>query len=261
LAQIQNIPTQFLPRLSNGAADALLRSSDLTIAQDGQLRVAYAPFDHVTPSAQLVIVGITPGETQAVKAIQEAQSALQAGASEAEVLARAKVHASFSGPMRANLIAMLDAVGVGTYFNLRSSADLFTNSSDYVQFTSALRYPVFRNGKNYNGVPSMLRTPILRKMLDAYLAEEVRQLPTALWLPLGPKANEALRYLTNQGLLNPELVLSGLPHPSGANAERIAVFVGRKASEAASRQTNGAALVDARHRLSAQIARLKGDIQ
>jgi hypothetical protein len=76
-------------------------------------------------------------------------------------------------------------------------------------------------------------------------------------LPLGPKANEALRY----GLLNPELVLSGLPHPSGANAERIAVFVGRKASEAASRQTNGAALVDARHRLSAQIARLKGDIQ
>jgi hypothetical protein len=261
LAQIQNIPAQFLPRLAKGAADTLLRSSDLTIAQEGQLRVAYAPFDHINSSARLVIVGITPGETQAVTAIQEAQATLKAGASEAHALARAKVHASFSGGMRQNLVAMLDAVGVATFFNLSSSADLFTKGSDHVHFTSALRYPVFRNGKNYNGAPNMIRTPILRRMLDLYLAEEAQQLPSALWLPLGPKVDEALLYLSDRGLLNRERILSGLPHPSGANAERIAVFLGRKTPEAASKQTNGAALVEARNRLSAQIVRLNGDIQ
>lgn len=36
----------------------------LSLAQDGALRVCYAPFDYVNPTAKLVLVGITPGTTQ-----------------------------------------------------------------------------------------------------------------------------------------------------------------------------------------------------
>ena len=75
---------------------------------------------------------------------------------------------------------------------------------------------------------------------------------------LGPKAGQALRHLAGMGLLDPARVLEGLPHPSGANGERVAIFMGRKAPEAASRQTNGPALVASARRLSAQIADLSG---
>lgn len=261
MAHTSNPASQYLPRLSNGNPTKLLNSANLTIAEQGQLRIAYAPFDYVNKAARLVIVGITPGETQAVAAIQQAQTALKTGATEAEALSRAKVHASFSGGMRNSLIAMLDAIGVAEHFGLSSTSELFSHGSNEVHFTSALRYPVFRKGKNYNGAPDMIRTPLLRQILDTHLVDEARQLPDALWLPLGPKADAALAYIRDQGHLSAGRILSGLPHPSGANAERIAVFLGRKNPQAASKQTNGLALVEARARLAAQIANLKGDVQ
>jgi len=254
-------PQNYLSRLAEGSANQLLSSAALIMAQEGDLRVAYAPFDHVNRSARLVIVGITPGETQAVAAIKAYRSAMAAGLDDKEALLRAKSHASFSGAMRSNLVAMLDAIGVADFFDLKTSGQLFENGSRQVHFTSALRYPVFRDGKNYNGMPNMLKTPVLRRMVDTYLAEEVRQLPEALWLPLGPKADEALGHLVQSGMLNRDRVLSGMPHPSGANAERVAVFLGRKPAEEASRQTNGAALRAGYDRLTAQISKLKGVAQ
>ncbi len=254
MAKNQTLATQYLQSIAQGAQ---IKSPVLTMDQVGPLRIAYAPFDHITKSAKLVIVGITPGETQAVAAIKEAKLAMATGADIAATLGAAKLHASFSGPMRNKLIAMLDQIGVADFFNMRSSSELFEVGSDQVHFTSALRYPVFKDGKNYNGAPNMIRTSVLRRMVETYLAEEARQLPKALWLPLGPKAGEAMQYLIQKGILDAARVLNGLPHPSGANAERVSVFLGRKKPEDASRQTNGQALVSARLRLISQIAALK----
>lgn len=257
LANIQTLPKQYLRSISQGAQ---LASPELTLDQEGPLRIAYAPFDHITPSARLVIVGITPGEAQAVAAIQEVKTAMNNGADMAEALSTAKSHASFSGPMRKNLVAMLDEIGIARYFNLQSSSELFEQGNDQVHFTSALRYPVFKDGKNYNGTPNLVTTPILRKMVDTYLAEEAQQLPDALWLPLGPKAGEALQYLIDKRLLDPARVLKGLPHPSGANAERVSVFLGRKRPAAASKNTNSAALLANRQRLISQMSTLKEQV-
>lgn len=256
-----SIPQKYLSLIATDAAEAHLASPALNIAEEGELRIKYAPFDHVTPNARLVIVGITPGAAQAAAALKASRAAIAAGTSVPGALARAKSHASFSGPMRANLVAMLDAIGVAEYFGLSTSEQLFEAGSKQVHFTSALRYPVFRQGKNYNGTPNMLKTPVLRQMIDTYLAEEARQLPEALWLPLGPKAGEALQHLVQRGLLKGDRVLAGMPHPSGANAERVAVFLGRKSPQAASRQTNGAALCAAFKRLRKQISELKGGAQ
>ncbi len=256
-----NFPQKYLSVIAAGAVEAHIASPSLTIAQEGELRIAYAPFDRVTPNARLVIVGITPGAIQATAAIKACRAAIVAGADVPEALALAKSQASFSGPMRANLVAMLDAIGVGEHFGLSSSDQLFEAGSEQVHFTSALRYPVFRRGKNYNGTPNMLKTPVLRQMIDTYLAEEARQLPEALWLPLGPKAGEALQHLVRCGDLREDRVLAGMPHPSGANAERVAVFLGRKSPQEASRQTDGAALYAAFRRLANQISKMKGGAQ
>ncbi|WP_272007821.1 hypothetical protein [Roseovarius sp. ZX-A-9] len=230
----------------------------MTIAQNGALRVAYAPFDHIARKAKLVIVGITPGRVQATNALSAAQSALESGSSISEALAEAKLIGSFSGPLRANLVAMLDAIGVAEHLGVQTTAEIFHPGSQDVHFTSALRYPVLVNGKNYNGAPDMLKTPLLRRMVETHLAEEARMLPDALWLPLGPRPEAALGHLARQGLLDRKKILRGLPHPSGANAERIAVFLGRKPPELASRQTNPAKLLSAFKMLMAQMASLKG---
>ncbi len=72
----------------------------LTLARHGSLEITYAPFEHVVETARVVIVGITPGKQQARNALLEARRRALAGAPDAEVLAAAKAHGSFSGAMR-----------------------------------------------------------------------------------------------------------------------------------------------------------------
>jgi hypothetical protein len=258
LEQNLSLAATHLGRISASTAANLLDSKTMTIAQDGPLRVTYAPFDHVARDARVVIVGITPGRVQATNALSAARDALEKGSSIHEALAMAKLTGSFSGPLRANLVAMLDAIGVAKHLGVRTTAEIFHPGSQDVHFTSALRYPVFVNDQNYNGSPDMLKTPLLRRMVETHLAEEAQMLPDAIWLPLGPKAEAALRHLVGQGLLDRKRILGGLPHPSGANAERIAVFLGRKSPELASRKTNPAKLLSAFKSLVTQIAAMKG---
>ena len=211
----------------------------LLIQREGDLDVRYSPFDHVNPDARLVILGITPGEQQADAAIQEAGRALRAGATDAEALARAKAHASFAGGMRKNLIAMLDEIGVNTALGIASCASLWGEDVDLVQFASALRYPVFKGRKNYTGSsPKMTANAMLRAQLLQHTAQELAALPGALVLPLGPAVTEACRYLVAHGHLDADRVIEGMPHPSGANAERIAYLLRRKPRRLLSSKTN-----------------------
>lgn len=232
----------------------------LLLSQSGELTVCYAPFDYIQRSARLVIVGITPGAQQARNALVEARRQLIAGSDHETALRAAKVFASFSGPMRANLVAMLDHVGLNRWLGVASIAEVWGARSDLVHFTSALRYPVYLKGENYSGSPSMTATPVLRELLVRCLGEEVEALPHAVWLSLGPKATEGIDWLVQQGLLPPTRVLMGLPHPSGANAERIAYFLGRKERALLSVKTAPENIDVARARLTAQIAALPADI-
>jgi hypothetical protein len=205
--------------------------AQLTIGQWAPLRVVYAPFEHMPTTAKVVIVGITPGRYQAEQALKALHLALVAGKPDKEALRIAKLTASFSGPMRKNLVKMLDHIGLPAKLGLASSAELI-DQRELAHLTSALRYPVFKSGENYNGAPDMLRTPCLRQMIDTYLIEEARALVGALWIPLGDKPAMALRHLTAKGILPAERVLSGLPHPSGANNGPIRRFMTAPTSDA-----------------------------
>lgn len=221
------------------------------------VEMIYAPFDHINTSARVVIVGMTPGRFQAANALRAARKALLEGRTVAEAAAAAKTFASFSGePMRTNLVRMLDLIGVGQWLGLASTASLWSDKGDLVHFTSALRYPVFVDGQNWSGQPDMVRTPALRGWLEAYTGQELRALPNAVIVPLGPKVAAAMQALAAQGLVDGRRILEGLPHPSGANAERIAFFLGGKAAERCSTKTNTAALSRARADLTARVTSL-----
>ena len=225
---IANLPEDF-------ASNAFLPIS-LRMAGDHRHEIYYAPFDHITRTARVVLVGITPGRVQATAALDVARRELRIGRTNEDVLAKAKTVASFAGPMRRNLIDLLDHVGVATRLGIYSTADLWTAQQHLVHFTSALRYPVFEQGKNFAGT-GIGSSRLLAAEVDRWFAAECLSLPSALYVPLGPAALWACERQVVAGALRATQILKGLPHPSGANAERVAYFLGRKARDLLSSKT------------------------
>lgn len=230
--------------------------SRLRLVQGGKIEVCYAPFEFINPQARVVIVGITPGRTQMINALKELRRQLDLGKDTVHALIAAKRTGAFSGAMRPNLVGLLDCVGVNRWLGIRTCDDLFGTSQNLVQTTSVLRNPVFVDGENYNGTPNMTRDPLLRDQLLAHFGEDVKALPNAIFVPLGDKVAEALHFLAEQGLLDRNRILDGLPHPSGANAERIAYFLGRKNRNALSVKTNPDKLDQARDTMSRKVLAL-----
>jgi hypothetical protein len=222
-----------------------------------QIEVAYAPFDFVNHSAQIVIVGLTPGRQQMRNALLEARRSLRAGRSEQEAMSDAKIFASFSGPMRSNLISMLDSMKINQLLGISSTATLWKEHSEKVHFTSALRYPVFVDGKNYSGSPAIVSTPILRSQLMNWFASEMSILKNAFFVPLGPKVAEAVQTVASHLNIDSNKILSGLPHPSGANSERIAYFLGRKHRDQLSSKVEPERICAAREELEIKISQLR----
>lgn len=228
----------------------------LRIAIDGPVEVCYAPFEYINPTARIVIVGITPGRTPMLNALRECRKQLDSGSSDFQALIAAKKTGAFSGAMRPNLISLLDRVGIQKWLRISSCEELFAGQSQLVQTTSVLRNPVFVNGENYNGNPSMIRHPLLQQQLEEGFGQDAVALSNALFVPLGDKVAQALFYLADHGHLAKERILDGLPHPSGANAERIAYFLGNKARSALSAKTTPEKLDQARAELCSRVAAL-----
>jgi hypothetical protein len=228
-------------------------NASLKMAGDGRFEVFYAPFDYVNPVARIVVVGITPGLSQALTAINTAARLLHAGRKSPDVIREAKMDASFAGPIRSKLVSLLDHVGLSSKLGICSTSELWGPRSDLVHFTSVLRYPVFEKGRNYTGA-GIIRHPLLVQQIDTWFASECKGLRNALFVPLGTAAEAACYRMVEHGLLQRDRVLAGLPHPSPANSERITYFLGRKSASLLSSKTNGAQLDLRRERLIAQVS-------
>lgn len=229
----------------------------LLLEKDGAQAIYYAPFDYTNSNARLVIVGLTPGRTQAVNALNACYEALLEGALLEEAAQRAKNTGSFSGSLRANLVAQLNHFGISEYLGVDDAAALFDGHGDRVQFTSVLRFPVFNaDGSNYSGRP--FASPMLQRLYQSQFLLEARLLRQALFLPLGRGATEAVLAAVAQGVIARERVLDGLVHPSGANQERINYQLGRKPRTALSAKTNADAIDAGSARVREQMAVLRG---
>jgi hypothetical protein len=191
-----------------------------------------------------------------INAIGEARRQLDIGASDVQTLQAAKAVGAFSGDIRVHLVDLLDHIGINQWLGLSSCSDLFGNAASLVQTTSALRNPVFYQGKDYNGTPKMTRDPLLREKLLKYFAEDIRVMPNAVFVPLGSKVADALTFLAERGDLDKNRILTGLPHPSPQNIERIRYFLGQKPKEALSSKTNGPMLDEAKAKILHQVQAL-----
>ncbi len=215
------------------------RRSNLLIKDCGDQRIYYAPFDYVNPEAKLFIVGITPGEVQMSNMLKEARRLVSCGYSDAEVVKKCKTVGSFSGPMRKNLVEMMDHIGLARYLGIQTTDMLFNSHSELANLTSCVRYPTFtvKNGIESNFNAEIKPKSELYRFAAPLTLEEIEQAPRALLLPLGPKVGNYLRNVL-KGTAYEKNLLPELPHPSGANAERIAYFLDRKNRSELSIKTN-----------------------
>lgn len=245
---------QRLKNLSYGTKDIF---RELKLSESGAFETFYAPFEHVNESARVVLCGITPGAKQAEIAINTALQAIATGASDAEALKKAKETASFAGRMRDNLAEMLDYIGLQNALGISAARSLFADKQGLVHYTSALRNPVFKNGKNYSGSSEMIRSDYLWNQIKEGLQEELNHLRyDVIIVPLGGSVEAVFEKLANHGHVDEERVLFGLPHPSGANAERIAYFCGRKPKDTLSPKTNAFLIDVKRDRLINKVKKL-----
>lgn len=232
-------------------------SDDLKISEAGNFATYYAPFEHVNEKAKVVICGITPGKKQAEIAIKAAACALADGKGAREALREAKETASFAGRMRANLTEMLDHIGLQERLGIQTTRRLFEDRKDLVHYTSALRNPVLNAGNNFSGGSAMVRDPYLWDQIRDGLNEELQQLSQDIVIvPLGGSVEAVFERMADEGLVEPERILNGLPHPSGANAERIAYFCGRKDRGDLSLKTNADVIDLKRDRLVTKVAQV-----
>jgi hypothetical protein len=222
----------------------------------GRMAVNYIPFESVNLAAKVVLVGLTPGLTQWRNGIAEAKAQLLGGAADEHALFAAKRAGAFSGSIRPNLVALLDRIGLQHWLGIPDCGQLFGMHAELMHCTSLLRHPVGRDGLNYSGTPAPIGNPFLRQQILQYFAHEAAALPDAVYVPLGPTVANGLLWLAGEGILRPGQILDGLPHPSGANAERIAYFLGRKDWSTLSGKTDPVRLDLAREALTRKIGLL-----
>lgn len=231
--------SRFASVIKTHSIEELTQSDLLLLKTLGPVQSFYAPFEAINHDAKVVIVGICPGQQQWRNALIAAKDSLEQQLSEENILKLAKNSGAFSGPIRKNLTQLLDHIGLHNQLGIQTTAELFSNHQDIVQMCSVLQQCILVNGKNYAGsTPAMLKNELLKQHIDDYFIPLVQQLPNAIYIPLGKGVDEVLNYVCSLGYLNDQQILAGLPHPSGANAERIKYFLGEKPRVQLSRQTN-----------------------
>ena len=202
-------------------ADSDILRPRFLLAREGTLEAFYAPLHGVTAEADLVIVGLSPGMSQTLLAFREARKLLRDGEKAPDIFNEIRRRIAFAGTMRRNLVTMLDEIGVARRLELPSTAALFDHASGRLHSTSAFRYPVFKNRKNYSGSPKVENSALLSTLARTNLPAELELLPDAVVVPLGRAVEATLAHLRLDRGHN---VLWGFPHPSGGNGHRIAQF-------------------------------------
>ncbi|MBR0427080.1 MAG: hypothetical protein IJK18_02610 [Clostridia bacterium] len=201
------------------------------LEKDEKINIYYAPHNEfVNKKAKIFVIGITPGWTQTQIAFKTANEGLVNNIEIIDILKKCKYNSRFSGSMRKNLIDMLDQIGLNKKFKLDSSSELFNEDNNLLHTTSLIKYPVFINGKNYNGHnPDILCNELLLKYIKKYFISEINELQNVVIIPLGKAVEEVLKYLIDNSIINNKYtILFGFPHPSGANGHRKEIFENNK---------------------------------
>ncbi|WP_020160015.1 hypothetical protein [Methylobacter marinus] len=199
--------------------------------RERQLECFYAPFEHINKSAEIVLIGITPGRTQMNRALVAASHAIRAKSGINNAILEVKRKGSFSGNMRLNIVNTLNKLGYHKKLGIECASELWSTKNHLVNFCSLLKYPIFIKGKDYNGSPNPLKVAELKSLLIEGFSKDLLAIPeTAELIPLGDLVADVISQLENMGLVPQKISrfegkIVAPPHPSGANAESISLLL------------------------------------
>lgn len=213
---------RLLPIKNKYTKDEIL-TKDFLIDKDGSLEIYYAPHnEYINQNAKIFIVGITPGFSQMSTAISKARKDIEENKSIEEIQYDCKVEGRFSGPLRKNIIQMLDEIKLNEALEIDSCEELFNDKDYLLHTTSLIPYSVFLKGNNYTGhSPKLVRSKFLMNYVYENFKENISKLDDVLIIPLGKAVEEVLEELVKNKVIKEEQILKGFPHPSGANGHRL----------------------------------------
>jgi len=211
----------------------VLRDNALWSETEGEFGQFFAPFDWINDSADIVLIGITPGKRQAKSSLKALRAALIAGKPAEEAARIAKLAASFEGDMRDIAAQLMNRFDLHKLFRLTNAAELFAAASYRAHYTSLLRYPVLhwqtkkKKDKtkesgwfDYSGGNSAFTTDMLVRSIAEDFEPEISAFKNAWLVPFGPVPALALAKMAYRGLIDPDRVLPGVNHPSGTQWNR-----------------------------------------
>lgn len=186
---------------------------------DDQIIIELTGFDYQNIEAKVVIVGITPGNSQL--------DGSREGLSPKEV----KRKYAFAGNMRPNLIDMLNYIGVNRLLGLESCSSLWGDDFDKVDMTSLLKeatYELKKDGSRmmFKDVKKIAKSEKLTAMLEEGFVKDCTKYENdVLYVACGPGVYNMLKKFQTEGRIRGEVV--GISHPSGANIGRIQCYLGK----------------------------------
>lgn len=177
-------------------------------------------FSYVNHEAKVVIVGITPGNSQ-IKGTRE-------GMPPCEIK---RIYA-FAGKMRSNLIHMLDYIGVNKLLSIDTCKTLWEQDFDKVEMTSLLKEATYIMNKNgheemFNDISKITKSEELTDMLNEGFIKDCSNYNNAqLFIACGSKVYDVLLSLKQQNVISAPII--GIAHPSESNKGRMNCYLGRK---------------------------------
>jgi hypothetical protein len=194
----------------------------------GIYELQYTPFEYVNRDAKLVIVGITPGNTQLELAYQTAQKLLKVERPEAEVLVEIKKTGAFGGPsMKPNLLKMLRHFRFEALLGINDVESLWGSNAALLHSTSVVPHAAFKSAKMFAGrFDEVMASPLLREcFMDCFVPSAREMAREALFVGLGPCPQSALEWCVEKRHLRREQVLGAFCHPSRAGGSTTPYYL------------------------------------
>lgn len=173
-------------------------------------------FDYVNPKAEVVIVGVTPGNSQ--------QKGSREGMSPREI----KQKYAFAGSLRKNMVRMLDYIGVNTMLGVSSCASFWKEDFDRVEMTSLLKDATYVKGKNgrtmFKDTEMIAKSKELTERFENGFVKDCQQYKKArLFVACGQGVYEELMKLKERDVITAPVV--AIAHPSGNNSIRVLYYM------------------------------------
>ncbi|WP_175762544.1 MULTISPECIES: hypothetical protein [Burkholderia] len=199
-----------------------------SLGKSGVYELRYTPFEYVNREAKLVIVGITPGNTQLELSYGKAQELLRHRHPTDMILREIKKVGAFGGPsMRPNLLKMLRHFEFERLLGIEDVESLWSSHADLLQSTSVVPHAAFKAGKMFAGsFDEVMASPLLSECFRDCFVPSVREMASdTLFVGLGPCPEAALDWCVHHGALQRKQVLGAFCHPSGAGGSTTRYYL------------------------------------